>query len=130
MSWSEGLIRVAFTGGEPVTFNGMRHERGLGIVRRTDRGPDEWLMVHLATGFGVVALTGVNLLEAMVIATELAEAGDWTFQSLSGWQNQDPQLGSKVQNIVALYAPCVVVDVSEPEPISHQLAMVNAVRGH
>ncbi|TXH47226.1 MAG: hypothetical protein E6Q97_27710 [Desulfurellales bacterium] len=127
MSWVEGLIRVAFTGGEPVTYNGMRHERGLGIVRR---GEDRWLMVHLATGFGVVALHGVNLLEAMVIATEIAEAGDWTFQSLSGWQNQDPQLGSKVQNIVALYAPCVVVDVSEPEPISHQLAMANAVRGH
>lgn len=123
--WEEGLFKIAQVGRDPAWVNGLKHPNGLGIHRQ---GEDRWVLIHLATGFGVVGLRGLNMLEAMVIASEVATAGDWKFESLSGWQNRDPQLGSKVQVLVRLYEPCVIVDESTPEPIGHQLAMAERVR--
>lgn len=123
--WEEGTFRVARINREPLIVNGMKHPNGIGVHRE---GEESWALIHLNTGFGIVSLRGVNEMEALIISSEIATAGDWKFESLSGWQNRDPQLGSKVQLIVTEYEPCVVVDMSAPEPIGHQIAMADRVR--
>jgi hypothetical protein len=41
--------------------------------------------------------------EAFVIASEIADAGDWEFDGLYGWRNRDPELPEKVFAIMAKY---------------------------
>ncbi len=124
--WEEGTFKIAQVGRDPIWVNGMKHPNGIGVHRHD---AERWVLIHLATGFAIVGLRDVSIEEAMIISSEIATAGDWKFESLSGWQNRDPMLGMKVQALVDLYAPCVIVDGSTPEPIGHQLAMAERVRG-
>lgn len=117
--WFESQFSIARHNAPPLVVNGVAHPRGLGVHRA---GAEKWMLIHLATGHGVVRIDADET-DAIVIATEIADCADWTFTSLDGFKNFDPLLPSKMQAIVELYAPCVVVangvgDFDDPQAAS------------
>ena len=80
--------------------------KGLGLYR-TDEG--FWWLVHLNSGHGVVRLgkdpehSRNPLSDVLLIADEIADAADWTFGSLDGWTNRNPDLPAKLSAIAARY---------------------------
>ena len=79
--------------------------RGLGIhmsMKASPKGrrPPRWKVTHLGSGHAVAVIDG-DVAGAFPIATEIAECSDWDFDGLDGWRNRDPELPSKVQEIIA-----------------------------
>lgn len=84
--------------------------RGLGMwVSRPaspkGRRPTCWSLTHLGSGLRVAAISGA-LTAALAIAAEIAEAGDWEFESPDGWRNADPELPHRVHAIVDRHSGC------------------------
>lgn len=63
--------------------------RGLGV--HLD-GLMMWRIVHLNSGHTVRVVPHLDAARLLVIATDLADAADWTFSGLMGWQNVQPDL--------------------------------------
>lgn len=103
--WLETSFKIARFNEPPVTVNGVVHERGIGVHRV---GEEKWLLIHVRSGHAIVRLD-LPEIEAIAVATEIAELGDWTFESLQGWQNHQPLLPGKMQALVELYAPAIVI---------------------
>lgn len=78
--------------------------RGLGLLRfsgmeakyvRKDgsrRLWESWSITHLNTGHFVAHLLSISAERALRLATDLADAADWDFDGLNGWQNVEPDL--------------------------------------
>lgn len=103
--WVETQFKIARFNADPVTVNGVVHERGIGVHRI---GAESWLIIHVRSGHAIVRID-LPEIEAIAVATEIAELGDWTFESLHGWENHQPLLPGKMQALVELYAPAVVI---------------------
>lgn len=82
---------ATFTGTD--TLSGFTY-RGLGIDKR-----GQWVLSHLNTGLKIARL-GTRKADAFAAATEIAEAGDWEFSGLDGIDNQFPDAGAVVHQIL------------------------------
>lgn len=72
----------------------MRHgftRSGLGLDQR---GADEWSVTHLGTGHRICHVFAEWPL-VTIIAAEIAELTDWSFGTLGGYANSDPDLPAK-----------------------------------
>lgn len=102
--WREEKFLIA-SGGISLTMVrfGFTY-RGLGMWK-TSRGspkgrrPPTWSLTHLGTGHRV-CLIHCHMVEAFGVATEMAECGDWDFDSLVGWKDRDPDLPMKCVAII------------------------------
>lgn len=59
-----------------------------------------WSLSHLGSGHRIAILHG-DVATAFPIASEIAEAGDWEFDSLHGWKDRFPDAKEKVDEILA-----------------------------
>lgn len=102
MSWKPETVHIATHHGA-VPRAGYVY-RGLGLWQMhgqspKGRRPAEWDLLHLNTGLTLARLKG-SVAEVFPIATEVAEAGDWTFDGPYGWKNQFPDASQKVREII------------------------------
>lgn len=67
------------------------------------RRPPSWALTHLGSGHCICQIKG-KVADALPIATDIAECGDWDFDGLDGWKNRDPNLPAKVITITDRYA--------------------------
>lgn len=67
----------------------------LPVRGRRKAQPPIWHLTHLETGHLIHRLRG-DVATAFPVATEIAECADWTFSSLYGWKDRDPDLPKKV----------------------------------
>jgi hypothetical protein len=90
--WKPGKFELAYPWG-PQACRGFVYA-GLGLSLTFKASPKgrrkaQWKLHHLGTGTGLVDLHG-PLEVVQSVATEIADAGDWTFDSMDGWRNQFP----------------------------------------
>jgi hypothetical protein len=82
------------------------HEQGSARLATSDFRPinrsqngsaaPTWEVVHLATGHAIIEVVG-GLRAAQGAAEGLLALGDWTFTSIDGWRNGDPDLVGRVR---------------------------------
>lgn len=102
MSWTPETFLIAMPGG-PAKRHGYVY-RGLGLylimpASPKGRRPAQWSLTHLGSGHCLAMLKG-DVSTAFPIATEIAEAGDWTFDGLKGWKNHFPDAAERVREIL------------------------------
>ena len=61
-----------------------------------------WSVTHIGTGHFICTLRG-DVRTAFPVATEIAQAGDWTFDGLTGFKNQFPEAPERMREIAAKY---------------------------
>jgi hypothetical protein len=91
--WAEEGITVAMLG-DPVVTKGWT-KGGLGIVQCD---LNTFMILHLGSGHKFCFCRGF-LETAQSICDDLLAVGDWTFNGLDGWQNQDPELLNKAAKV-------------------------------
>ena len=90
--WTKESFLIAGIAG-PVMRRGWTY-RGLSLHKLQEGSPKgrrkaRRTVSHLNSGHRLISITADEEL-VFSIATELAEAGDWTFEGLYGWKNQFP----------------------------------------
>jgi hypothetical protein len=106
--------------------------RGLGlkmVFRASPKGrrPPMWTVYHLGTGH-VVCNFNLHEGPALVLATEIAECGNWDFDGLQGWRNVDPDLPDKFRAIRAAHSEAKFLNSSghQSEEVARAIAETRA----
>lgn len=86
--WLPDTFEVVTEGGGKEWADGNSY-RGLGVSVTDDIA---WRITHLNSGHVVRLVPDLDAVQVFLIATDLAEAADWTFSGLDGWQNVQPDL--------------------------------------
>lgn len=102
-AWPAANFSIAMPQG-PVSRSGYAW-RGLGLFMISSGSPKgkrkpKWSLTHLGSGHAIAFIDG-DVREAFPVASEIALAGDWTFDGLEGWRNQFPDAPQRVAEIVA-----------------------------
>lgn len=102
-AWPAASFQVAMPQG-PVKRDGYAW-RGLGLFLAVAGSPKgrrkpKWSLTHLGSGHAIAFIDG-DVREVFPVATEIALAGDWTFDGLEGWRNQFPDAPAKMAEIAA-----------------------------
>lgn len=105
MTWKPETFEVAMPWG--VSAKTGYTYRGLGLWQvmapsPKGRRPAVWSLTHLGSGHMICGLKG-DVATAFPVATEIAEAGDWDFLSLSGWKDRFPDAVARIREILARY---------------------------
>lgn len=112
--WAEERFEVARLYGSHSDDERIEHVngftyRGLGMhqasatkarYRRKDgtrRVYETWVITHLNTGHAVRSMWDCPAPRAFMLATDLAEIADWTFDGLDGWRNACPEMPDLLQ---------------------------------
>lgn len=93
--WVRGKFKTSIINGVITVEGWVDEKKGLGFYRNF---MDEWWIVHLNSGHGIINMTGESL-QVLPVASEIAEAADWTFEGLDGWRNRNPDLPAKLNEI-------------------------------
>lgn len=107
--------------------------KGLGLHRTAHaslkvRSPARWTLTHLGSGLRFAVLKG-SVDKVFPIASEIADAGDWTFDGPLGWKNQFPDAAERLWEIIAKYPERVEKAWGSMHPDTESLAReVMAVR--
>lgn len=102
--WVEGNFVRVVNDKEVIDAFGLMY-KGLAMHRTrkpTRTYPGEWLVTHVSTGHAICFIMGARE-KIFEIASELAEASDWDFDGLSGWQNRDSELPAKIEALSLKY---------------------------
>jgi hypothetical protein len=100
--WTRASFEIATPAG-PAKVVGMTYA-GLGFAFYSGG----WGVVHLNSGHEVCRVrTAVHSI-LMDVVDALADAGDWTFTSLKGFENLDPAFPEKVNQAIAPYRGYIV----------------------
>lgn len=96
--WQKGVFFVAREH-QPIQSTGHVY-RGLGLTLIQPASPKGrrrpvWNLIHLGSGHLIIRIKE-NVGPAFAIATEIAQAGDWTFDGIHGWKNQFPDVYEKI----------------------------------
>ncbi len=110
MPWKPENFHIARFWGPDAT-PGYVH-KGLGLsmaIKGSPKGrrPPRWALIHLGSGHLVCFIEG-TVAEAFLIATEIADCGDWDFDGLMGWKNRDPEVPTKVAEIFKVYPKRII----------------------
>lgn len=108
-AWPAAMVVVAMPSG-PLDKPGYAW-RGLGLFQAIPgspkgRRPATWSLTHIGSGHAIAFLKG-DVRTVFPIASEIALAGDWTFEGLDGWRNQFPDASERVSEIIARYPKIV-----------------------
>lgn len=101
MTWISNSFMIA--GPEGISeVDGFTYS-GLGLHKI---GRYRWSVTHLESGHRVVEVLGSEK-DAKKAAVTVADLTDWTFRSLDGWRNTDPDLPEKIAKLT-FFDPCIV----------------------
>lgn len=100
------------------------------IIKGSPKGrrPPSWHLTHLGSGLLICRIEG-KVSEAFVIASEIADCGDWDFDGPDGWKNRDLELPHKVVAIGKKYPKAVTVKAGHhpnTETVARAVAMARA----
>jgi hypothetical protein len=132
VSWDPGDFLVA-RASDPSNVAGYVY-RGLGIYQARKaspkgRQPPEWLLVHLGSGHALCRIKGI-VQTAFPIATEIAESGDWEFESRVGWKDRFPDAREKLAAIMARFPKQTdrngPANSDNSEAVAREIAMARA----
>jgi hypothetical protein len=104
--WPAGDFLIGMPNG-PTSVSGYVY-LGLGLHQTyagspKGRNKPRWALTHLGSGHLVGTLKG-DVRTAFPVATEIAELGDWTFEGLTGWKNQFPDIQERVAEVQARHS--------------------------
>ncbi len=68
--------------------------------------PPQWSLSHVNTGYCICMIHAVRPI-AITIATPIAEMADWSFDSVDGWKNTQPDLIERLQPVLDRWKPTV-----------------------
>lgn len=103
--------------------------KGLGMRKAISaspkgRRPPLWSLTHCGSGHRVMFIKAHDA-EAFVIATEVADLGDWTFDGLEGWRNQFPDVQERIHQMRSKYGDKVSNGHGQrQEARAHEVAMM------
>jgi hypothetical protein len=101
--WPAATFQIATPWGVQTKHGYAMQGLGLWLISAGSpkgRRKPKWSLTHLGTGHAVGFITG-DVRTAFLIATEIATAGDWTFDGMTGFRNQFPDAAEKVASIMA-----------------------------
>lgn len=121
LAYPTGPYRVA-----GYVYNGLGLHQAIGASPKGKR-PPTWTLTHLGSGHRVASIKG-TVADAFPVATEIAEAGDWTFDGLYGWRNQFPDAFERVKEIIARHAKRAKLGArgGACEEVAQQIALARA----
>ena len=124
MTWPAGSFLIALSSG-PELVEGYTY-RGLGLHMESKgspkgRRPTTWTLTHLRSGHAVMQIEG-DVRAAFLVATEVAESGDWDFDGLDGWKNRDPELPEKLKEIMSRHANTSRSRLGSLDDVSRKIA--------
>lgn len=115
-TWEATGYLIAMPSG-PESVDGYVY-RGLGLDKNS---PGCWTLTHLGTGHRICLID--DLLEnAFRIGTEFADCADWSFNSLLGWKNEQPDLAEKVAALCERHDQCSLQGTRHLEDAARQIA--------
>ena len=101
-TWKPDLFEIAMPPGPRMVAGYTYRGLGLHIIRngspKGGRKP-RWSLSHLGTGHKLAVLDG-DVRTVFTVASDIAEAGDWTFDGLYGWKNQFPNAKEELERII------------------------------
>jgi hypothetical protein len=108
--WMPGTFLIAEFGGGVSKGRGLLY-RGLAIrmsMKGSPKGrrPPTWTLYHVGSGH-VVCNVEAPAETAMLIATEVAEVGDWSFEGLLGYVNVDPEIRERTLDVLSRYPKAI-----------------------
>ena len=123
--WTREAFLIANPDGPAAKRQGWTY-RGLGLWMMIPgslkgRRKPLWSITHLGSGHLVVAIEAAKE-TAIAIATELAEAGDWSFEGLEGWKNQFPEAHQVVLALMTRYKCARRTGTATCEAAAQQIA--------
>lgn len=127
--WKKGKYLEAYSYG-PITVEGHLY-KGLALRKvanasiKTGSLPT-YCLTHCGTGHRVLRIIA-RCAMAFKIATEIADAGDWSFTSLDGWKNQFPDAHKKLKALGNKFPHNVIFikTNTQSEIIAKAVAMAN-----
>ena len=124
MTWPAGSFLIALSSGPELVKGYTYRGLGLHVVSRGSpkgRRPPTWALTHLGSGHSVMQIKGrANV--AFLVATEVAESGDWDFDGLDGWKNRDPELPAKLKEIMSRHANTSRSRLGSLDDVSRKIA--------
>jgi hypothetical protein len=128
--WRKGTFLAAQVGG--ATEQAGFLYRGMAMWKLFNaspkgRRPPWWSLTHCGTGHRVCVIKA-HMVEAFDIATEIAECGEWDFDSLNGWRDRDPELMDKVRAVLARHGDKCARGTGQEgnEDVAREVAMARA----
>jgi hypothetical protein len=103
--WPAGKFEIATPYGPQVKSGYVWKGLGLWLLDAGSpkgRRKPRWNLTHIGTGHLVGNLVG-DVRTAFPVATDVADAGDWTFDGPGGWQNQFPDVKERMSELLARY---------------------------
>jgi hypothetical protein len=103
MTWIKETFLIALPNG-PTPRSGWTYG-GCGVHQSIEgspkgRRPPTFTVTHLGSGHALAHIDAI-FDRTIEIATEIADAGDWSFDGLDGYKNQFPDAPKKVGAIIA-----------------------------
>ena len=121
------VARCAIGRGYAASVDGFTY-RGLGIHLEMEGSPKgrrkpRWNLSHLGSGHLVTSINA-HRSEAFAIATEIAEAGDWEFDSFAGMGDRFPNARDEVERILASHGRERLATNAQPsEDLARSIAL-------
>jgi len=114
--WAQGSF-------EAVTPEGRFHidgfvYKGLGLERIADIDGDDWDITHIASGYRVGSIKGLDFNETMKLAAFVADLTDWTAFGAPD-QTPDPLLLTKLLMVSDLMGGALIVTGLDDEQSVH-----------
>jgi hypothetical protein len=134
VEWVNEEFDVAMIDGPRPTRGFVYRGLGLHLVssgyksrKGRKRIPPMWRLTHLGSGHGVSTLRG-ELVDVLPVATEIAEAGDWTFDGLDGWKNQFPDARERMAEITGRHGKLIraTTGMGHCPEVAQQIAIARA----
>lgn len=94
--------------------------RGVGIRPTSAK---RWSLTHVGTGH---RLCCIDAIDPIPIATEIAEAIDWDYNSLDGWKNVAPDMPQKFNAILDRHAQIKLMGGAESPEKAREIAALRA----
>lgn len=130
-AWKQGRFRVSGSGAI-LTRDGWTYN-GLGITQVGSIFAPRWHIIHLNSGHAIARIDKGSLASMQALAAEIADAGDWSFDGLTGFQNQFPDAAERVHEIVMKHRPDLRrrPTATVPDPVAaHAIAMLREDEQH
>lgn len=128
--WKFGPYLMASIGEAAKTTGFIRSGLAMSMrIKASPKGrrPPTWSLTHLGSGHRV-ALIDAHPVEAFEVANAILALTDWTFDGLSGWRNQDPDLMDKLKALRSQYPKALSRTGGTPSDpdIARAIAMARA----
>ena len=127
--WKQAQFEAATPEGR-IGVRGLVY-RGLGLECITDDAGgvwyDDWDVTHIASGYRIGTIIGLDEGEAFKLASVIADVTDWTSHTIQSGLGRDGALATRLLMLADLAGGAFVVtglDSPAPRAVSHDLGLI------